>query len=241
MKRAPLWTDQEKKDLIELVTTRKSHAIDWVAVLARFPTRTKSAVHNMIRELGVTRKNWSEDEDRLLKSLWGQVSPHVLRSRFRGIRKWTSVLWRAQELKLTAGAPQGMVSIYSLSESPKWGYDYWTTVRMFQWAGTKVTHFSYRGKKHTMPCVDEVDALEAAERWGRSERPAEAARRLKVRDCTLRKWLNDGGHRAHIPAKQQFRADPEFYDRVYAKHRGSVPGEKKQQKIHQDRGESATQ
>lgn len=241
MKRV-LWTDREKKDLINLASIRRRRKLDWKALHKRFPHRTKKAIHLQIVKLGVQSKLWTREQDQLLRSLWGSVSPKVLRSRFRGVWPWDSVQGRAKILGLRKDIPQGMVSIYNLSRDPKWGYCYAVTRGMFQWAEVKMTSFRYSGKNPKRFCVDEVEALEAAARWAKSEVPEQASDRLNVSAGTLRKWLQRDGH--YIPNKanpRRFRADPEFYDRLYAKHLGSVPGEKKQQKVHQDCGESATQ
>lgn len=238
---AKFWSDEEKENLKKALSKRKGkRVLNWKLIERMVPGKTKDSVHNMIRMLGMSRKLWDKSYDPLLKSLWGQVPPRIVRMRFKGIYSWSQVIKRSEYLGLPKGLPRGMVTIHSLAVSPKWGYSYATTMRIMQWAGVSVPNYAYTGKK-PFYCVDEFEAEEAVGRWTRSEGTVQAEKRLGVPTETLRRWaLMDG----LLPGeKRQIRADPETWDNLLLKygHRLRASTKEKQQKIHQDCGQSAAQ
>jgi hypothetical protein len=229
MKQHPPWTPQDLEDLRELSEKRKGRCLDWKAIRERFPSRTTASIYKQLWVRGWCQTHsWTPQEDETLRQYWNDSSLKTLKSHLPG-RTRNGIYERACKLGLKAGTPQGMVSVKSLSKDPAWGYDYYKTLKMLEAAGARVRMFSYAGKREGVRYVEIDDAHRAAEEWERGiadqrlgkETPKEAARRLKVRETTLREWLIKEGLRPpKVPdRKMKFWATPDVYDRVVEKYR----------------------
>lgn len=237
MNRAP-WSDADLQDLRHLVEGR-SKGINWAAVTARFPTRTKASIYKQMSLHGMTRPLlWSPDEDDILRKSWNEVGNHAMSKRLPG-RTLCGIYERARALGLRAGTPQGMVSVKSLANDPLWGYDYYKTLKILRTGNVSTHRFSYTNpskRARGTLYVDESDAREAAEAWERAiadqrvgkETPKEAAKRLGVRARTLSEWMTDAGL---LPprgngVKRIFWAAPDVYDALAARypHRARFTG-----------------
>ena len=133
---------------------------------------------------------------------------------------------RARKLGLRAGTPQGMVSVKSLADDPKWGYDYYKTLRLLEAGRVRIRGFAHAGLKNRRGvlyvCRHDADLAAAAwekaraDRTKGKERPWDAAKRLHVRAATVWSWLTNAGL---VPPKTSqtkriFWALPEVYDRL---------------------------
>ena len=126
-----------------------------------------------------------------------------------------------------------MVSIKSLSKDPKWGYDYYATLRILKAAEVPVKSRNYAMRKPQRPgvrYVDRDDAMDAAAAWEKRraqvETVAQAAERIGMASHNLWQWLTleglvppSGGTDGEGGGKRKFEALPEVYDRVNAKYR----------------------
>jgi hypothetical protein len=227
------WTPQEVEDLRRITRrTNKKRCLDWKAIAKRFPDRSRAAIYKQMHIHGMCNSlAWSAEEDRVLRDRWGEVTMVTLRKSLPG-RTRNGIYERAQKLGLKAGVPQGLVSVKSLSEDPSWGYDYYKTLKILEAHGARVRAFSYAGKGvGGVKCVDPHDAREAAEAWEKriadervgKETPKEAAKRLGVREETMRGWLTLEGLMPPVSGstKRRFFAPPDVFDRVYGKYRVS--------------------
>lgn len=232
MKKLTVWTEKDVKDLRRLVVARKGRCIDWEAIHARFPDRTKAAVYKKLYQHRMTLPMlWTRAEDDILRKSWNEVGNRSLVRRLKG-RTFCAIYERARHLGLRAGTPQGMVSVKALSNDPRWGYDYYKTLKILRTHGVSLHRYSYASLKTSARgtlYVEEADAREAAEAWERAiaaqrvgkESPKEAARRLGVRSHIMAQWLTDEGllgpRREGV--KRRFWAEPKVYDEVVAKYR----------------------
>lgn len=227
------WTKEDLKDLAELSRNRDAFGrLNWGPLLKRFPGRTKTSISCQISKTGCSQSlAWTREEDNILRDGWNDSSLRTLLSKLPG-RSKMGLYERAKKLGLSAGPPQGMVSIKALSEDPKWGYDYYKTLKILRETGVVVRRFGYAGKKQGVRYVDQIEAMEAAKEWEarrmqdlRSmEFPRNAAKRLRVRVETLWRWLTEAGL---VPArsgstKRQFQALPEVFDRIALARRSKV-------------------
>jgi hypothetical protein len=231
-KRLP-WTPEELEDLRRLCEKRKNHRLDWKKILKRFPDRSVHAINKRMHLHGMCKpRSWTPREDETLLLNWNDSALASLKKYLPGRTK-DGIYGRARKLGLSAGTPQGMISLKSLSEDPAWGYDYYKTLRILQTAGIVVRRFGYTGNKSGVRYVERDEARRAAVGWERKiaeervgkETPKEAAARLHVRPSTFRDWLTLEGM---LPPKSRknkrlFWAVPEVFDRVYAKYGANRP------------------
>lgn len=229
MSKPPRWTPKDLEDLRELCSRRKNRRLNWPKIRERFPDRTTESIYKQMHLRGMCQSvAWSQKEDEVLIKCWGSSGIASLKKRLPG-RSRVGIYGRAQKLGLSAGTPQGMVSVKSLSDDPAWGYDYYKTLRILSEGGARVRSFSYAGKKRGVRYVDIDEARAAAENWERRiaeqrvgrETPKEAALRLRLREHTLRGWLTQ---ESLMPKKEpgrkyKFWALPEVYDRLFAKYK----------------------
>lgn len=232
MPRPPLWTPRDLDDLRAICGNRKTRILDWKKLHERFPNRSDYSIYKKIQLIGIGRpRSWSSREDEILRLNWNDMSVKLLRRYLPG-RTRIAVYERARKLGLSAGTPQGMVSVKALSEDPSWGYDYYKTLRILKSASVGIRSFGYTGKKRGVRYVELDEAHQAAAEWERrvaeervgKETPKEAAARLRLREGTLRNWLSYEGlmppKRREV--KRKFWALPEVFDRVYEKYRGGL-------------------
>ena len=226
------WTRDQIADLKKLTKNREDGwRIDWKALKRRFPRRTRAAIAKQMVIQGFTvNKFWTRKEDKTLKDYWNERQSFSLLLRLPG-RTMQGIYDRARKLGLYAGVPQGMVSVKSLSLDPKWGYDYYSTIKILKTAGVEIVRLAYTSQKHRAGrrYVDETEAQDAAAQWEKNragvETVMQAALRLGMRTPTLWEWLTlEGLVSPKIPGSRggtgrRFMAPPEVYDRVNAKYR----------------------
>lgn len=232
MPQPPPWTKDDLDDLRRLTRRVKGRGLNWKAIFKRFPNRSQHAVYKQMNVHGMCNPlTWSAEEDRVLRDRWGEVTMGTLRKALPGRTK-NAIYERAQRLGLRAGVPQGLVSVKSLSEDPSWGYDYYKTLNLLKAHGVQVRGFSYAGNgRGGVRCVDPHEAREAADAWEKriadervgKETPKEAAKRVGVREHTIRNWLTLEGLMPPVSAstKRKFFATPDVFDRIAAKYRVS--------------------
>ena len=229
MPRSPKWTPEDLFDLRYLCERRKNHRLNWTKIRKRFPNRSADAIYKQMRVHGMCQPvGWTPQEDDFLRKGWNDLSLPSLKKGLPGRNK-VGIYGRARKLGLSAGTPQGMVSVKSLSEDPAWGYDYYKTLRIFKAADLRIRTFGYAGKKSGVKYVEVDEARLAAAEWERSiaeervgkETPKEASTRLHVREGTLRGWLTlEGLMPPKEPGvKHRFWAAPAVFDGLYARNR----------------------
>ena len=235
MPKPPPWTEKDLIDLEALSQRTEGNRLDWDALCARFPLRTRNGIATKITRMGWSVDlSWTPEEDKILTDEWNEVSSRTLGKLLPG-RSAQGRYDRARKLGLSAGPPQGMVSVKSLSQDPKWGYDYYTTLKILKSGDAPVKSRNY-SMPHTrsrgVRYVDRDDAVLAAEAWERKRAQVEtvmqAADRIGMMSHTLWRWLTLEGL---VPPKdprqkgttggagRKFVALPEVYDRVNKKYR----------------------
>ena len=235
MPKPPPWTEEDLLDLEMLSHRADGKRLDWGALRKRFPNRTRGSITTKLTRMGLTVDlSWTPEEDKILTDGWNEVSSRTLGRLLPG-RSAQGRYDRARKLGLCAGPPQGMVSIKALSKDPKWGYDYYTTLRILKAGGATVKSRNYssaRTRSQGVRYVDQDDAVEAAEAWEKQRSQVEtvmqAAERIGMMSHTLWRWLTLEGL---VPPKdpkekgvtggagRSFTALPEVYDRVNNKYR----------------------
>jgi hypothetical protein len=224
------WTEQDRKDLAALAAKRLAgNRLDWKTIKARFPNRSQASISKKLGLWKLTvNLQWTKEEDRILLEEWNEVSSRTLGLKLPGRTKMARYD-RAQELGLCAGAPQGMVSVKSLSEDPKWGYDYYTTLKILKAGEVPVKSRNYAShlNRPGVRYVDPDEATEAAAAWEKSraslETVLQASDRIGMASHTMWKWLTLEGlvpQKSNVPGQgRTFSALPEVYDRVNKKYR----------------------
>lgn len=161
---------------------------------------------------------WTTDEVRALTSSWGEFSARAISRRLRP-RTWTAIRKKAYELGLSA-RPQGMIAISALAQ--RCGVEYATMLRVIEWAGVKrqASYPSPRPGAHEPRAihwtwVDELEGVEAFERWLRAERVAEASARLG--QPRMRLWYRARAEGLGLDRRSVLRLDPEVWDRLAAR------------------------
>jgi len=231
MPNAPPWTQMDILDLERLSHREDGKTLNWDALHARFPNRTRGSISTKMSRLGLAESPlWTPAEDKILLDGWNEVTARTLGRMLPG-RSMQSRYDRARKLGLRAGAPQGMVSVKSLSQDPQWGYDYYTTLRILKFGEVVVKSRNYsmpHSRSRGVRYVDRDDAVEAAEAWekqrSRVETVMQAAHRIGMMSRTLWQWLT---LERLVPPKskdsgsggRRFTALPEVYDRVNRKYR----------------------
>lgn len=235
MPKPPPWTDEDVIDLEQLSRRRDGNRLDWDALTKRFPKRTRDSIATKLARMGLTVDlSWTPEEDKILTDEWNEVSSRTLAKLLPG-RTAQGRYDRARKLGLCAGSPQGMVSIKALSEDPKWGYDYYTTLKILKAGGVPVKSRNYSSpnpRSRGVRYVDHDDAVMAAEAWEKQRAQVEtvmqAAERIGMMSHTLWRWLTLEGL---VPPKdpkdegvtggagRSFTALPEVFDRVNQKYR----------------------
>jgi len=224
------WKPKDLDDLRRLTARRgKNRELNWESIFKRFPNRTRSSIYKQIYSHGWCETDlWTPEEDRILLDGWND---RPMRKMLESLPNRTrdSIYKRARKLGLRAGPPQGMVSVKSLSTDPLWGYDYYKTLKILQFASVQTRRFNYAGKRKGIKYVDPDGARAAAAVWEKhvaservgKETTKEAARRIQVREDTLRAWVTrEGLIRPSDPnTKRRFFAPPEVFDRIAAKYR----------------------
>lgn len=231
MPKPPPWTEEDLLDLEHLSHRKDGKHLNWDAILTRFPNRSRASISKKLSLRGLAVDlTWTPAEDKILMDGWDESSARTLGKLLPG-RSKIARYDRAMKLGLFAGPPQGMVSVKSLSEDPKWGYDYYTTLRILK-AGMVVVKSRNPAstlKRRGVRYVDRDDAVEAAEAWEKRRAEVEtvmqAADRIGMMPATMWRWLtlerlvppktkgSKGG------AGRRFTALPEVFDRVNKKYR----------------------
>ena len=231
MPKPPPWTEEDLLDLEHLSHRKDGKHLDWTALCERFPNRTRNGISSKLSKLGLTVEAlWTPEEDKILTDHWDESSSRTLGRLLPGRSKMARYD-RARKLGLYAGAPQGLVSVKSLSEDPKWGYDYYTTLKILK-AGMVVVKSRNPAstlKRRGVRYVEHDDAVEAAAAWEKRRAEVEtvmqAADRIGMMPATLWRWLTLEGL---VPPKKKgskggagrrFTALPEVYDRVNKRYR----------------------
>lgn len=227
-------------DVLRAVYPRRGRSSrnPWAKLCRVLPGRTRVAIKVRARKIGLHRSLvWTAAEDAYLRREWGEVGRRTVEAALP-TRTWSAIVQRVNDLGLST-IPQGWVT---LSEAcRRTGYDFkqlhviiaWTNAqekaRLRACGSNSDPHaLGVRTRQHTatwsgraskQPWVwVEWDALEAAiARWLKTERAADAARRLGLRYMTLLHWLEEDGLHGRVKRGQkrhEIRFEPDVYDRV---------------------------
>lgn len=130
------WTPAEDALVAELLTpkSRRRVPLDWPRILAKLPGRTKAAIRQRRRMLGVAplapARHWTPAEDRLLATCWQEDGKRTLLAKLPG-RSWEAIYARAGDLGMSS-IPQGWVTFQA--EAKRCGFDRAQAVRVVAWS-----------------------------------------------------------------------------------------------------------
>lgn len=209
------WTAAEKRRLEQAYTKGGIHA-----ARAALPDRGESGIYHMARKLKLTRRRrWTADDDERLRAQWGLEDIYTI-SRNLGRTRLT-VYWRAYELDLPLGCPEGWE--YVSDAAARAGFATATLWRILRFSHVRVLHAYARNQgtrhKHIVEPIDVDDAVRA---WMETETLTEAARRLSVNPESLYRWCEEAGvllHRDGRIKRSRMRAASSEFDRAVAEQR----------------------
>jgi hypothetical protein len=170
--------------------------------------RSFASVAKRAARLGIaSHRRWTKQDDDTLRDLWGHYAIGRLASELRRTR--AAIFWRAMQLDLDAGAPEGLE--YLTQSAQRVGFATATLRRILAWHGVPLQRSRSRltkAKRH-YHVVDPDCVNEAVAAWLEAEEIHPAARARGISGETLKRWLLDA--RAHgfkmspPPAGKKFR------------------------------------
>jgi hypothetical protein len=155
--------------------------------------RTFASVTKRARRLGLSsHRRWTQADDDELRDWWGHYSVKRLASLLK--RTPATVYWRARELDLECGAPEGFVYLSDAAKTA--GYATATLRRILSWHGDPLRISSSRPRGKTnggrhYHIVDPDVVHEAVTDWLAAEDVSPAAKERGLIGETLKRWLND--------------------------------------------------
>lgn len=209
------WTAAEKRRLEQAYTKGGIHAAK-----VALPDRGESGIYHMTQRLGLKRRRrWTTDDDERLRAQWGLEDIYTI-ARNLGRTRLT-VYWRAYELDLPLGCPEGWE--YLSDAAARAGFATATLWRILRFSRVRVLHAYARnqGRRHTH-IVEPLDVDDAVAAWMQTETLTEAARRLDVNPESLHRWCETAGvilHRDGRIKRSRMRADSTDFDRAVSEHR----------------------
>lgn len=210
------WTAAEKRRLEDAYTKGGIHA-----ARAALPDRGDSGIYHMAKRLGLKRRRrWTADDDERLRAQWGLEDIYVI-ARNLGRTRLT-VYWRAYELDLPLGCPEGWE--YVSDAAARAGYATATLWRILKFARVRVLHSYSRnqGRQRGNHIVEPLDVDDAVKAWLETETLTEAARRLGVNPESLHRWCDEAGvilHRDGRIKRSRMRAESSEFERAVGEHR----------------------
>jgi hypothetical protein len=131
------WTDAEDDALRRLARPRprqrSRHCLPWPRLFVALPSRSKSAIIQRCRELGLRPRSgsaWTDEETRILAARWSEVGQRTLLDALPG-RSWIAIHARAMALGLPT-IPQGWESLKAACV--RCGLDRETGLNVIRWA-----------------------------------------------------------------------------------------------------------
>ena len=131
------WTTAEDDALRRLARPRprqrSRHCLPWPKLFVALPTRSKTAIVQRCRELGLRPRSgsaWTDEETRLLAARWSEVGQRTLLDALPG-RSWMAIHSRAMSLGLPT-IPQGWETLKTACV--RCGLDRETGLNVIRWA-----------------------------------------------------------------------------------------------------------
>lgn len=147
------------------------------SAVKRLPGRSLEGIRSRAVKLKLTRMRWwtAEDLERL-KSMWGLEPVEEIARVLR--RNRNAVVWRANQLGLQIGIPDGWESMSSASE--RTGYPLPCLRTILRWSEVRIVKQFTRYTKGKIPkCIVEISEVDyAVHEWHETETVAEAAERI---------------------------------------------------------------
>lgn len=180
------------------------------------PGRSRASIYHQAARMGLTRRRrWTVEEDSRLRRLWDAETP-LAQIAARLERTATATYWRAQQLGLPLGCPDGWEYLTTAAE--RTGFDTTTLRRILRWAGVSIHRsLSAPGRRRRgvagircdrhVVAPGEVDV--AIEQWMETEPLERAAERLGVCRQTLARRLEAVGIGRQARRKAHWRVSPE--------------------------------
>lgn len=205
-----------------------------VAEVARLLGRSVAAVNKKRQALGLRKtRPWTRADDRALEELWeGNLGIDKIAETLG--RTPRTIYQRARMRGLGVGVRPGMVALSVMAA--RCGYSSPFLIRIMHWAGRNVTttrslpdrfRSTRRNPQWRFRQLDEIETLEAVERWTREMETLEAAaRRHGTKGETLREWLEQAGiKRPPIPRRHYWWVCSADVDRVVEARRQQATAE----------------
>lgn len=188
---------------------REHYVADGATACARALDRSFPSVAAQARRLGIVRfRRWTQHDDARLQVLWG-VHPIASIARTLG-RTPDSIYWRAKQLELGLGCPQGHE--YLSAAAARTGYAVAQLRRILAWAHVRIDRASTRPDhdrktKHVTWVVEPSEVDEAVAAWHQTETLERAAERHVVCSSVLARLLREAAEAGEkrVPPRPRFR------------------------------------
>lgn len=197
------WTADEDAYL------RDHYATEGSAAVAAALGRTIISITKRAPRLSCLRvRRWTENDDGRLQVLWGV---HSIKAIAKTIgRTEQAVYWRARELDLGLGCPQGHE--YLSAAAVRTGFAVCQIRRILAWAHVRIARASVRPGVVTKTdkvswVVEPSDVDDAIARWMATETVETAAERRDISSSVLLRLLGEAMDRGddRVPPKPKFR------------------------------------
>lgn len=202
---ARAWTPAEDQLL------RDRYVTDGAQSCADALGRTWTAITRRAARLKVVRvRRWTFRENNQLRLLWG-IHPIAKVASMMG-RTEAAVYWRAQQLGLGVGCPQGFE--YLSNAAARTGYAVTSLRKLLNWARVPIARAVCRPDRasksrngHVTWIVVPADVDEAIERWHETETLERAADRYAVCSSVLARLLDEAAARGdeRVPKRPAFK------------------------------------
>jgi hypothetical protein len=162
-------------------------------------------------------RRWSPDDDARLRKLWGAASLASIARRLGRSEKTT--YWRARQLGLDCGAPQGFEYITAAAKRSGFTVSQLRTVLGHAAVGVlRTLSRPSDGRKSYYHYVDPFDVDQAVVKWLSAEEVYPAAERRGFCGDTLRRLLLANGLTPPTTRKARWRVDSTVIDRVVSRY-----------------------
>lgn len=188
---------------------RERYVADGASACAKALHRSFSAVVARTRRLGIVRvPRWTAHDDARLQVLWGVHPLPKIAETLK--RTEDSVYWRARELGLGVGCPQGFE--YLSNAAARTGYAVSQLRRILNWAHVHILRATTRPGRlartdHVTWVVEPSDVDEAITAWHQTETLERAAERRGVCSSVLGRLLAAAAAQGdkRVPPRPRFR------------------------------------
>lgn len=164
---------------------------------------------------------WTREQIDTLRLEWQEVSGRVLLGKLRP-HTWRGIIWKASQLGLRRGVPQGFETITAASKRTGFSFD--RILVLCERFGVKVRYmYGDRRATSTWRYVDSYDVSKMVEDMMRLESINQAAKRLQASRGIIARELRARGYSTSSRrAMDRLLLPPEIYDEIVGEYRANA-------------------